>query len=57
MMDWGGGIFHRRTIFKMLALEQTAKSDLLAPGTGRPTAPTSLATGLRAARVTGRAID
>ena len=30
-------VFHRRTIFKMLALEQSAKSDLALGG--RPTAP------------------
>ena len=33
-------LFQRRTIFKMLALEQSAKSGLLAPVGGRPTGPT-----------------
>jgi len=37
----------------MLALEQSAKSDLLAPGGGRSTGPSPLATGLRTAWVTG----
>ena len=39
-------LFHRRTIFKMLTLEQSAESALLVPGGGRPTAPTPLTTGL-----------
>jgi len=40
-------LFHRRTILKTLALEQWTESDLLAPGRGRSTAPTPLATGLK----------
>ena len=41
-------LFHRRTIFKMLTLQQSAESDLLAQGGGLSDPPSTLATGLLA---------
>jgi len=59
LLDFINLISYRQTIFKMLALEQSAQSDFLASGGGRATGPTPLNSGLHAQNqcLTHAAID